>query len=502
MRLIERAVILIFKVGPGFLQNTSFSELYVSYTRNLGLAGLAFAACGLLATMLIGRTGLSISSPAILCGLAGLMVLLTLAWYWLNLCTQAKAIARNLEKGEPDRIQAARGILPRLLSKPINDCLQTYHKRLEELQKQLGDLQIQIQLSDRQRKNIQAIIFSIHDAVIVADDFGKLLTANPPAAELFGFDVGNSDRKPVMELISNSEFLQLLDQSRESGAQHIKRQIGFATPEGIATFDCITSCIYDDSQNICGVVAVLHDITREKQAARAKNEFVNHVSHELKTPLASITAYAEMLVDGEAEDEKARKEFLAVIQEQAQRLNRLIENLLNISRIESGLMKVNKEPVSLTVLIHQAIRMLKSYAAEKDIELVEQSSIVCSQVYADRDMITQVLINLISNAIKYTPTGGSVKLQTEVNEADGTVTVTVTDTGVGIPEDEISCVFDKFYRIGNEKNSVEGTGLGLNLVKQIVEKVHNGRAFATSQPDSGSTFGFELPLMSAQTLAV
>jgi two-component system phosphate regulon sensor histidine kinase PhoR len=470
----------------------------LSYVRNLGSAGLAFVAGALLVVIFTAGRGYA----AVLSGIAGLVVLFPLTWYWLGLCAQAGEITAHLENGEPERIQTVRGALPKLIGSPITNCFKNCRKHLEETQKQLSDLQIQIRLSHRQKQNIQAIIYSIHDAVIVVDDFGKLLLANSPAAELFGFDVADSDRKPVTELISNSEFLQLLDQSRESKAQHIKRHIEFATAESDATFDCVTSCIYDDEQNLCGVVAVLHDITREEQAARAKNDFVNHVSHELKTPLASITAYTEMLVDGEAEDEKSKKEFLDVIQEQAQRLNRMIENLLNISRIESGLMKVNKEPVSLTVLSHKVIRMLKSYAAERNIELVEQSSIVCNQVYADCDMITQVLINLLSNAIKYTPDGGSVRLQTEVDEDKGTAIVTVTDTGVGIPQDQISRVFDKFYRVSERSNSAKGTGLGLNLVKQIVEKVHNGRVFATSQPDAGSTFGFELPLIREEAAAV
>jgi two-component system phosphate regulon sensor histidine kinase PhoR len=470
----------------------------LSYIRNLSLAGLALVAGGLLVMIFAAGSILSLSRPAVLCGLAGLIVLLLLGWYWLSLCAQAGAIARHLENGKPERIKTTRGFLPKLFAGPVAKCFQSYDKHIEELQEQLSDLRIRIQLSDRRKDNIQAIIFSIRDAVIVIDSFGKLLLANPPAGELFGFDLNNAGRKPITELVGNPEFLRLLDQSRESKAQHIKRHIEFTTDENTSTFDCITSCIYDDERNLCGVVAVLHDISRERQAARAKNEFVNHVSHELKTPLASITAYAEMLVDGEAEDEKARKEFLAVIQDQAQRLNRMIENLLNISRIESGLMKVNKEPLSLTVLIHEVVRTLKSYAAEKNIELIEQSPIACSQVYADRDMITQVLINLLGNAIKYTPAGGSVKLRTEVNEAGGAANVTITDTGPGIPSKEISHVFDKFYRVGADSNSAKGTGLGLNLVKQIIEKVHNGRVFVTSQPGSGSTFGFELPLISEQ----
>ena len=246
------------------------------------------------------------------------------------------------------------------------------------------------------------------------------------------------------------------------------------------------------------MVAVLHDVTREKEISRMKNDFVSHVSHELKTPLASITAYSEMLADGEANDEKTRKEFYSVIQSQAERLNRLIEDILNISRIESGLIKVDKSPVSLTILIEEQLRMVKSTANEKGIEIIGQKPIVFDQVYVDKDMISQVIVNLLSNAVKYTRPGGSIKIQTEVDEITKRARVSITDTGVGISEDEIEHVFDKFYRVGANNRCAKGTGLGLNLVKQIVEKVHDGLVFVTSQVGVGSTFGFELPLAAGQ----
>jgi two-component system, OmpR family, phosphate regulon sensor histidine kinase PhoR len=243
-----------------------------------------------------------------------------------------------------------------------------------------------------------------------------------------------------------------------------------------------------------GVVAVLHDITREKEISQMKNDFVSHVSHELRTPLASITAYAEMLVDGEAQDDTTRGEFYSIIQSQAQRLNRLIDDILNISRIESGLVKVNKEPVSMTMLIREAVQMIKSYAAEKNITVNEQTPIVFDQVVADKDMISQVIINLLSNAVKYTPSGGTIRVGSESDDIDGIVRVTVTDNGVGIPANDLPHVFDKFYRVAANNKCAKGTGLGLNLVKQIVEKVHDGRIFVTSEQGKGSTFGFELPL--------
>jgi two-component system phosphate regulon sensor histidine kinase PhoR len=230
-----------------------------------------------------------------------------------------------------------------------------------------------------------------------------------------------------------------------------------------------------------------------------KNDFVSHVSHELKTPLASITAYSEMLADGEADDEQTRKEFYSIIQHQAQRLNRLIEDILNVSRIESGLIKVQKERLSLTILIEQQMQMIKGFAEEKNITVTSQTPIIHDQVMADKDMISQVIVNLLSNAVKYTPAGGAVTVETQVDETDCLARVTVKDTGVGIPPDEVDHVFDKFYRVAANKKQAKGTGLGLNLVKQIIEKVHAGRVFVTSQVGVGSTFGFELPLAVAET---
>jgi signal transduction histidine kinase len=148
------------------------------------------------------------------------------------------------------------------------------------------------------------------------------------------------------------------------------------------------------------------------------------------------------------------------------------------------------------MIIEEQLHMIKSYAEEKNIclEDIGQSRVVFDQVYADRDMISQVIVNLLSNAVKYTPLGGSVKIETEVDETVNTARLIVTDTGIGIPEDEIEHVFDKFYRVGTGEKQAKGTGLGLNLVKQIIEKVHNGRVFVSSKPGAGSTFGFELPL--------
>ena len=446
---------------------------------------------------------------ALVCFVVVAMGVILLGWYWLRLARAITSIARLIKDGKANAIGNGKGFPASLRMSKIDELCKAFDKhfddcsvRIAEYEKQIKDLQIQVQLSLRREKNAEAIIYSIRDAVIVFDEYDRLLMANEAAGRLFKFDFTNSQHRPLTELLGadHREFAGFISHCRKSKGQATRREIELLEDGDHKTFDCIVSCVYDQGRQVCGVVAVLHDITRERQIQQMKNDFVSHVSHELKTPLASITAYSEMLVDGEANDEKTRKEFYSVIQNQANRLSRLIEDILNTSRIESGLVKVNKEPVSLTMLIKEQLQMIKGYAEEKNVEIVGQKPIVFDQVYVDRDMMSQVIINLLSNAVKYTRPGGTVKVSTEVDEVASLARVIVTDTGVGIPEDEIEHVFDKFYRVGANKKQAKGTGLGLNLVKQMVETVHDGRVFVTSKVGVGSTFGFELPLATRKSV--
>ncbi len=404
------------------------------------------------------------------------------------------------ESSVPPEAASPRALQP--LVEAIDARLKACDAPVLRLQKELKDLEIRSRLCEREKRHAEAILHSLRDAVVVVDGSDRLLMANEPAARLFGFDPADVCHIPLAEAIGSThgEFVELLRQSRKCRTEATRRELQFAHGDRPRIFDAIIACVEEHGKT-SAVVAVLHDITREKEVSQMKNDFVSHVSHELKTPLASITAYSEMLVDGEADDEETRKEFYTVIQSQAQRLNRLIEDILNISRIESGLIKVHKEPASLTILIEEQMQMIRSYAEEKNIQVTSPSPIVYDQVHVDRDMICQVIVNLLSNAIKYTPAGGSVRVGTEVDATEGQVRVTVTDTGVGIPADEVDRVFDKFYRVSANNKQAKGTGLGLNLVKQIVEKVHGGRVFVSSRAGVGSTFGFELPLATAAQAA-
>ena len=218
----------------------------------------------------------------------------------------------------------------------------------------------------------------------------------------------------------------------------------------------------------------------------------------MKTPLACINAYVELLADGDAEDEETREEFLSVINGQTDRLQRLVDNLLNLARIEAGVVSVSKQHRSLNELLDEALHVVQPSAESKNIQLVNELSPLYLGVLADRDMLLQAAINLLSNAIKYTQPNGRVTLRSRMN--DGQVRFEVQDTGVGLSEDDCQRVFEKFYRVKKDKDMAQGTGLGLPLAKHIIEDVHGGKLTVESVLGKGSTFIATLPC-TGQTVA-
>ncbi len=213
-----------------------------------------------------------------------------LSWYWLRLGRAITSIANRLRTEQPADIKLCNSAIVKELNEAIDEKFGQERNRRLALEKQIEDLQIQIQLSQRQKRNIEAIIYSIRDAVIVIDESDRLLMANEAAGVLFNFDFRSSQHKPVGELIGadKSEFVDFLHQSRQTGGRHTRREIVFEEGDKTRTYDCIVSCVYDTStrvaagasgrEQVCGVVAVLHDVTREKEISQMKNDFVSHVS--------------------------------------------------------------------------------------------------------------------------------------------------------------------------------------------------------------------------------
>lgn len=427
-------------------------------------------------------------------GICTMIALQAIINSWKKMISSLDVISEKLRNGKPDELHLRGSAAIESLLGSIKQFSAISVAKTRDMEKQTAEYNLEHQLLLKEKKNAEAIIYSIRDAVIVSDEYDRLVMANAAAEKLFGFSKDADVFVSLDEFVGDSDFVKLIHQSRQGKQSHVKHEVVLNCDDEQRVFDCIISYMKIDENGVSGVVAVLHDITREKEISQMKNDFVSHVSHELKTPLASINAYAEMLVDGEAEDQKTVKEFCEIIQGQALRLNRLIEDILNISRIESGLIKVQKDKFSVAIVIQDAAKMIESYAAEKNITVNVPAPIIHDQVNADKDMLSQVVINLLSNAIKYTEAGGSVTVDSEVDDSEGIVHVTVTDTGVGIPAEDVEHVFDKFYRVEANKKYAKGTGLGLNLVQQIIEKVHDGRVFVTSVIGEGSTFGFDMPL--------
>lgn len=369
-------------------------------------------------------------------------------------------------------------------------------RRVEQARAQRRELEIQVRVADSERRHIEGIVHSICDAVLVTDAFNEVALANSAAGEAMGFDHTEARHKPVDRIIDDPVLVKLIKDTRESGnvahRRHAEVQIGEA--DRIQTYHVTLSCVPNAQDEVAGVVTILHDITREREISEMKSDFVSSVSHELRTPLSSIKAYVEMLVDGEAADEQTRSEFYNIIQSETNRLSRLIDNILNISRIESGVVKVQRESVSLNDVIRDVIDVIQPQARAKQMEINEHSSVPEIQIYADRDMIYQALLNIVGNAIKYTPACGKVDVATTVDEHRTEVNIAVSDTGVGIPAEALPHLFKKFFRVSDHKKLAKGTGLGLNLVKHIVETVHGGTIRVSSEVGHGSVFGISLPL--------
>ncbi|MSR40290.1 MAG: PAS domain-containing protein [Phycisphaerales bacterium] len=241
-------------------------------------------------------------------------------------------------------------------------------------------------------------------------------------------------------------------------------------------------------------IAVLFDLAGERDAERRMGEFVAKASHELRTPLASIRAYAEMLEDADMIAESERRQLCATMLSESDRLARMVDQMLSISRIESGIARISAARVDLFALATEAVDAMRGEASTKDITLIVQPCAVSATAEGDRDMLQQVLVNLISNGIKYTPAGGTVTLSMDTDHLARSVVVHVTDTGPGIPLEAKGRLFEKFYRIENYRRLAKGTGLGLNLCRSVIEQLHGGQIGVESTLGMGSRFWFSVPM--------
>ncbi len=380
----------------------------------------------------------------------------------------------------------------------LNEYLTMIHKKMERLAHQQKELDLLISAGAADQQNTEAIIRSISDAVVVVNAFAELALANGLAEKLFGFDVNRDKLNPISEVITDRRLIKyLLPERWKHHLEPLKIEYELIVDGSKRFFNVTFSPVYIQGDKLWAIVMTLDDITHDRELVEMKTEFVNLVSHELRTPLSSIKAYTEMLLEGDITTQAGREKFYKTIADEADRLDRFIENILNLSKIESGILSNNFSLLNLDDALARTIPLVEYIAKEKSVKLEYTPPAEQINIWADADLLKQAVLNLLSNAIKYTDSGGTVILTATLDRTDDTYRISVKDTGRGISPSELSRIFERFYRAKSAGAKVSGTGLGLALVKKVVEEVHQGRIECESTPGEGSTFTMIMPIKPA-----
>ncbi|HAZ08799.1 MAG TPA: PAS domain-containing sensor histidine kinase [Elusimicrobia bacterium] len=384
------------------------------------------------------------------------------------------AVAQRLVAGDYGaRVRGPLGDDERAL---LGETLNSLAARVEET---VGEL-------SRDKSRLAAVLDQMAEGVVAVDADGRVLLVNPALSRLLGIDATQARGRGHLESLRHHGLAELVGEVLRDSLP-AARELRLFSPEELV-FDANAAPLQQDG---CpdGALVVLHDITRMRRLEQVRRDFVANVSHELRTPLSSIKGFAETLLEGALDDKENRRGFVKTIEEQAVHLSKLVDDLLDLSSIESGHRQPKLAQTDLRALAVDVIRHFTPAAAERGVTLTFSSS-GPSAALVDFEQVRQVLANLIDNAIKYTESGGRVAITLETRGAE--VVVSVSDTGVGIPETDLTRVFERFYRIEKARTrEAGGTGLGLAIVKHLVE-AQGGRVWVESRQPGGSTFFFSL----------
>jgi two-component system sensor histidine kinase ResE len=351
---------------------------------------------------------------------------------------------------------------------------------------QMGrQLKFNMSALSQEKEQLSSILSSMADGVITFNRDGTILITNPPAdrfLQYWYYEMGaissDSEEIPpqVMEL-----FQQAVDTENE--------QVGEISFQG-RHWVILVSPLYSN-RFIRGAVAVLRDMTEERQLDKMRKDFIANVSHELRTPISMLQGYSEAIVDDIAESQEEKREMAKVIYDESLRMGRLVNELLDLARMEAGHLQLNIEDVNLSSFINRIIHKFQGLAKDNEIQLYADIETGINSVVFDPDRIEQVLTNLIDNAIRHTPKGGSVKLS--VTSEDKGIMISVKDSGSGIPEEDLPFVFERFYKADKARTRGRaGTGLGLAIAKNIID-AHRGHISVQSKLGQGTTFSFIVP---------
>ncbi|MDE2489668.1 MAG: PAS domain-containing protein [Elusimicrobia bacterium] len=340
-----------------------------------------------------------------------------------------------------------------------------------------------------EKARLEAVLAQMTEGVAAVDAGGLVLVVNPALSRLLGVDAGAARGRPYLESLRHkgvSELLAAVLKDRRPISQEIRLVAGREE----LVFDAHAAPL-TRADRPAGALVVLHDITRLRRLEAVRRDFVANVGHELRTPLASIKGFAETLREGALNDKEHAPEFVRTIETHADRLSKLVDDLLDLSAIESGHRAPRLEPVALGPLCAEVARELAPQAEAAGVTVRVAPMEGLPPARADREHLRQIVANLVDNALKYNERGGSVEVSGE--DLGGRVRLTVRDTGVGIPEGDLPRVFERFYRVDKARSrEAGGTGLGLSIVKHLTE-AQGGEVSVESRQPGGSAFRVTLP---------
>lgn len=368
-------------------------------------------------------------------------------------------------------------------------------RRFEQLSQQNAKTQATTLALSYQRRRIESALQSLPDAILVMDETGIATFANSKLIPLLGGSLDDVIGKSARTWCKNSHVIDLLAKYQNSG-HRLQRSdtVEFNplnNPDKTIAVSAYPLFAPKEVETICGTLVVFHDKTQEILADQARHDFINHVAHELKSPLNVIHLYAESLLDESDVSVEERINAVNIINDEVERLAALISNLLNISKIEAGNIVINRQRVKFAEFLEDTFNKIALSGSDNNITFDLQVPRTLANIQVDKDLLRIAINNLLTNAVKYNKPHGNVSLLAE--ETDQLITIRISDTGLGISESDQQHIFEKFYR-SSDDNIVEknGHGLGLALAKEIIE-LHNGKIRLKSALDIGSTFSIELP---------
>jgi len=422
--------------------------------------------------------------------------------YWILFCIPilfglafvfARWIDRPISKLMDSAIQIGRGDFSIRLPVQKNPGIQRLARLINYMVEEMDHLQrINVSAIINEKNKTEQTLRNIPDGVVVVDSQGNVTLVNTTAEKWFGKKENQVLHQPIQVFSKNATFLQLvrslISEKRIASAEFWIRS-GEEVPQKRILL-AMGSPIMGSDGRLIGVVLIIRDVTKEKEADRIKTELVSMVAHEIKSPLTSMYGFTELLLENPLPEAKAR-EYIRVIQSEVIRLTDFVNKFLSLSRLESGKIRVRMDPFDLSAVIEKAIRLSKPAADKKHIVLSLKLPESMPFVVGDPELIEQVFLNLLSNAIKYSPKQSKVGI--EIDSGENELTVHVIDNGYGIPKEALPRIFEKFYRVSEIRNDeeIEGSGLGLALVKEILEK-HGSEIKVKSKLGVGSVFTFSL----------